>query len=273
MTSLRILALVSITALVACGGDDDGGATDGDGSAADAGGGGGGGEIDAGGGGGGGGSIDCTADGPQCNNCEDDDGDELIDGADIQCSGALDDDESSFATGIPGDNIDPVLQDCFFDGNSGEGEDGCQRPTCCLTEGVSDTCPPPGPNSDCSVSQECIDFCAPLVPPGCDCFGCCTICNDTDCYDIAIGLAEADCDADTLDDPDLCPTCEKADDCAGEECNADPEDCILCPGETEADLPDTCTMQECPDSTPCDTSDQCGTDEYCSNGCCLPTVE
>ena len=35
----------------------------------------------------------------------------------------LDNDESSFATGIPGDNMDACKQDCFFDGNSGMGDD------------------------------------------------------------------------------------------------------------------------------------------------------
>jgi hypothetical protein len=43
-----------------------------------------------------------------------------------------DNDESSFATGIPGDNIDTVNQDCFFDGNSGGGDDGCDIHVCCL---------------------------------------------------------------------------------------------------------------------------------------------
>ena len=67
----------------------------------------------------------CTPGGPQCSNCKDDDGDGLIDGFDPECTGPFDNDEGSFATGIPGDNKDAINQDCFFDGNSGAGNDGC----------------------------------------------------------------------------------------------------------------------------------------------------
>ncbi len=62
----------------------------------------------------------------QCNNGVDDDGDGTVDGFDIECTGAIDDDEGSFATGIPGDNRDPKWQYCFFDGNSGHGDDRCR---------------------------------------------------------------------------------------------------------------------------------------------------
>jgi hypothetical protein len=65
----------------------------------------------------------CGAGGCACNNGLDDDGDGLIDAADPECVGAMDNDESSFATGMPGDNRDPKWQDCFFDGNSGAGDD------------------------------------------------------------------------------------------------------------------------------------------------------
>src|SRR5947207_6303314 len=61
----------------------------------------------------------------QCSDGIDNDGDGKIDYADPECVGPLDNDESSFATGIPGDNIDACKQDCFFDGNSGMGDDGC----------------------------------------------------------------------------------------------------------------------------------------------------
>src|SRR3569623_791673 len=72
----------------------------------------------------------CTPGGPQCSNCKDDDGDGLIDGFDPQCTGPFDNDEGSFATGIPGDNIDTINQDCFFDGNSGACNDGCNQHVC-----------------------------------------------------------------------------------------------------------------------------------------------
>ncbi len=37
----------------------------------------------------------------------DNDGDGLVDGFDPECTGPFDDDEATFATGIPGDNKDP----------------------------------------------------------------------------------------------------------------------------------------------------------------------
>src|SRR3954464_11019356 len=67
----------------------------------------------------------------QCNNGIDDDGDGNVDGFDVECTGGIDDEEASFATGIPGDNRDPKWQDCFFDGNSGAGDDRCRYPTGC----------------------------------------------------------------------------------------------------------------------------------------------
>src|SRR5690606_10852040 len=79
------------------------------------------------------GTVLCGSAPCACNNGIDDDGDGTIDGFDIECTGAIDDDEGSFATGIPGDNRDPKWQDCFFDGNSGHGDDRCQCPTECLT--------------------------------------------------------------------------------------------------------------------------------------------
>src|SRR6188508_1749626 len=93
-----------------------------------------------------------------------DDGDDLIDGADPECTGSIDDDESSFETGIPGDNKDDKWQDCFFDGNSGAGDDGCRWHTCCAlgAEGGSD-CPVDhqfDPDTDCPPqTQECIRKC------------------------------------------------------------------------------------------------------------------
>ena len=62
----------------------------------------------------------------QCSDGIDNDGDGKIDYNDPECVGPLDNDEGTFATGIPGDNSDACKQDCFFDGNSGMGDDGCE---------------------------------------------------------------------------------------------------------------------------------------------------
>src|SRR3954468_13098559 len=145
------------------------------------------GDTDGGAVGGGDGSIDapmfsgmCDPSGPQCSNCKDDDGDGKIDGFDLQCTGPRDNDESSFATGIPGDNKDPVEQDCFFDGDSGAGNDGCNIHVCCLlgARTVAEcpanlgankydpaACPPPIGTG--TLSPKCTATCGKLAPPGC----------------------------------------------------------------------------------------------------------
>jgi hypothetical protein len=231
-----------------------------------------GGDIDAGPGDGADARIggDCTASGAQCNNCMDDDADGLVDGFDPECSGPLDNNEGSFATGIPGDNIDETTQDCFFDGNSGG---ACQVDTCCLyPEGG---CPIDDPPNDCAFDAGCISECIDLVPPGCDCFGCCTVCVDSGCYDVLLNPGvNPDCTQENVDDPVACPVCQKFEDCSADECDADPTDCVLCPGETAEDLPDSCNeVNECPGGeTVCPTGTECADNEYCSSGCCVSAI-
>lgn len=140
----------------------------------------------------------------ECNNGIDDDGDGTIDGDDIECTGALDDEEKSFGTGIPGDNKDPKWQDCFFDGNSGHGDDRCRYPTGCLTGELSQDDPA------CAITQACLDRCFPRTPAGCDCFGCCTV----ELGEASVNILLTDtCTADTLGDSDACPVCTKSTQC------------------------------------------------------------
>ncbi len=226
------------------------------------------------------GPNDCTPEGPECSDCEDNDGDGLIDGFDPHCTSWEDDDESSFATAIPGDNRDGTWQDCFFDGNSGAGDDGCNLHTCCLLDLMGGPCPPEyNPNqfdpNECTPTQECIDNCFPATPPGCDCFACCTICDpDGNCNTVMTNPAIApECDIDVLDDPNLCPPCVQSDVC-GVPCN--PEECILCPGQSRDDLPPGCNGVECPNGLEtCVVTADCPnpTAEFCSNGCCVGRVE
>jgi hypothetical protein len=223
----------------------------------------------------------CVPGGPQCNNCVDDDGDGKIDGADPECTGAIDNDEASFATGIPGDNIDSKLQDCFFDGNSGAGDDKCKFHTCCILDlsqpqygGVcpADLQPPNYDPAQCTVTQTCIDNCKPLTPPGCDCFGCCTLCNGSDCHDVYTNPAVApDCTLADLGDPSKCPVCVKVQACSNP---CDPQLCILCPGQSPSDLPPDCMMNPaCPTgSSECSTDTPCVAGQYCSNGCCIDQI-
>ncbi len=243
----------------------------------------------------------CFADGAACNNCIDDDEDGFIDGADPECTGYQDDDESSFETGIPGDNVDAIIQDCFFDGNSGGGNDGCAQHVCCLLEPFVDCCEGnqtpqndgcidfTGPKYDpaeCVSTQACTDNCAPLTPPGCDCFGCCTVCNGTDCADVLTNPAiyeEPNCSANAnpaqgecceSEHLEGCYSCTKSAECGGGTCDASPTDCILCPGQSVDDLPASCNGdQTCPNSqTACQQTSDCGQDQYCSNGCCVSSI-
>jgi hypothetical protein len=272
--SMRLLIklglCVALTLTVSCGGskggsDGDGG-TDGDGA--------------VGNGDGGAGEVDaltlpnCTPDLWECSNCIDDDGDGDIDGFDVECAGPLDRDEGSFATGIPGDNMDEKLQDCFFDGNSGGGND-CAWHTCCLLTGPCPTTIDMNFDpADCQVTQttQCIIDCAPITPPGCDCFGCCTVCDAAGCVDVLLNAEIApQCDETAIHDPTKCFTCGKNTECATP-CNND--NCELCPGQTAEDLPDSCNAVACPDGLQvCDTATPCPSNTYCSGGCCIAIIE
>jgi hypothetical protein len=176
---------------------------------------------------GGAGVVLCGNAACQCNNGIDDDGDGTVDGADIECTGALDDEEATFATGIPGDNKDPKWQDCFFDGNSGHGDDRCRYPTGCLTGELAQD------DAACAITQACLDECFPRTPAGCDCFGCCTIeVKGRDAVDIRLSDT---CTADTLGDAEACPVCTKSDACQNEDPPGSDEPAP--PGDPEAPPP------------------------------------
>ena len=230
----------------------------------------------------------CTPGGPQCSNCIDDDADGFIDGADVECTGALDNDESSFSTGIPGDNKDAVKQDCFFDGNSGAGDDGCNIHVCCLLGATSKaTCPIganqydptkcPPPIGTTPLPQKCIDNCGKLAPPGCDCFGCCTECvpgtSPAQCYDIDINPSTSPgCNDTNIADPNVCKRCVKNTTCGNTTCCGTP--CILCPGQDPSTLPANCNTATCPvGETVCSASISCPAATYCSNGCCIGVIQ
>jgi hypothetical protein len=167
----------------------------------------------------------------QCNDGIDNDGDGKIDLADPECVSPLDNDESSFATGIPGDNIDACKQDCFFDGNSGMGDDGCQWELKCdpanVGAGAAASCPydPAYNNCPTTQSQKCINSCQALTPKGCDCFGCCTV----DGINHPIRL-DPTCTAADFNDPAKCPVCTQQTTCM-KTCGP----CDLCLGRTTVD--------------------------------------
>ena len=224
----------------------------------------------------------CVPGTTRCTNCSDDDGDGAIDSADIECSMPMDNDEASFGSGIPGDNIDPRLMDCFFDGNTGSGDDGCSVHVCCVlgittaaqcpfTGYLPSTCPPPVGTA--SVPQTCTSFCGPKAPIGCDCFGCCTICDAAGaCVDVATHpMTSPNCTAATTNDPQMCKPCSKIPSCGRPACGNNT--CVLCPGQTEADLPASCSgVATCPPGvTKCSPTMTCPAGFYCdaSSDCCI----
>lgn len=230
------------------------------------------------------GQVLCGASPCKCHNGIDDDNDGFIDGLDTECTGPYDDDESTFATGIPGDNRD-FCQDCFFDGNSGAGDDKCAYHTDCLYGEA----PSGGGNSDChncDVSTECVNFCKARTPNGCDCFGCCGVLTDSG-ETVNVVLA-ATCSLDVVDDEAKCPRCVQATNDCVNECGR----CELCPGKTVEDLPADCYQappdaglpdggtpsypppQSCDEGqTPCDEGNGCPATYFCSQGCCLPILD
>jgi hypothetical protein len=209
----------------------------------------------------------CGNDTYECGDTLDNDGDGFYDLFDPECTGPCDDDESSFATGLPGDNMD-CKQDCFFDGNSGQGDDGCNW---------SLTCDPqnPGANIGCEYSggnncnnqppnqsPGCIEFCAPFVPPGCDCFGCCTVQTSEGSVDIFLNSGP-DCSLENLE---ACQPCTSQIDDCGNPC--EPRMCEICFGQSEP--PPGCDMQMCDNGLPCTVNEDCPTDFFCLQGCCFP---
>jgi hypothetical protein len=233
----------------------------------------------------------CGGDGCACSNGKDDDGDGQIDGFDTECTGPLDQDEGTFATGIPGDNVDPKWQDCFFDGNSGAGNDGCRYSTKCLTGELEQTDP------DCVQKQNCINYCRDLTPNGCDCFGCCTIGAGTDAVNVVI---QGTCSVEKLGDETACPRCVKS-----TTCNNTCGECELCPGKTVEDLPAKCTPPSGTGGAPgsggapgtggamgsggttvvdpppntcdegqvaCSLTVPCPSGKYCQQGCCITII-
>jgi hypothetical protein len=197
-----------------------------------------------------------------CDDGVDNDGDGLIDGLDPECTGALDEDEASFATGKAPKA--KKCRDCFWDENTGNGNDSCRYPSeCLLGEAPSGN----GSCGSCDVSQKCLDTCAARTPSGCDCFGCCEV-SRRDGSKVAIELSET-CSLDTIDDPAKCPPCIQSPQCRNP-CGR----CELCPGLTLRDLPADCRTRipanQCDELQPvCTTSADCTTDQYCQLGCCF----
>lgn len=228
----------------------------------------------------------------QCGDCIDNDGDSLIDSMDDECLGPCDNTEDSYYGGIPGQNNSPCRQDCYFDKDTGPGNDECYWSHGCDPLSVASAFPPsgdeicaydpatavPGTSASCadlesSQLDACRSYCEPLTPNGCDCFGCCELPAGSGQY-VWLGSTHAgvgSCDLSTLADATKCKPCTPVPSCMN---GCGP--CEVCIGkpalEPECEPQDGGTDEQCPDGLqPCGQPGQkrCEAGEYCITGCCI----
>jgi hypothetical protein len=210
------------------------------------------------------GPIECMGQIYECGDEIDNDMDGMVDLSDPECISPCDDDESTFQTNLPGQAED-CKSDCYWDADSGSGQDKCDWNLKCDEQnpGAEIGCeydPNLGENM-CMLEMppECLEFCVPLIPNGCDCFGCC---------EIDAQFVYLDGAACALDNLDGCQSCTFFENC-GNPC--EPEICELCFGQTEEDLPPECDEPECGENLmPCFDSTECPEGTYCQTGCCVP---
>jgi cysteine-rich repeat protein len=208
------------------------------------------------------GPIECGGQIYACGDEVDNDQDGKIDLQDPECISPCDDDETTFKTNLPGQNQD-CKSDCYFDSNSGGGDDKCQWDLSCDPEnpGAEIGCEYDPNNNMCETQMppECLDFCVPLLPNGCDCFGCCEIDGQF------VYLDGAEC---ALDNIDSCQSCTFFENCNNP---CEPELCELCFGQDPDDLPPECDEPGCGEGLdPCLLPEDCPESFYCQTGCCVP---
>jgi hypothetical protein len=180
--------------------------------------------------------VDAAPVAPACDDGRDNDGDDLIDGWDPECTASFDASEDSFALGLVDECEHDTAGECRFDSNTGGGDDAT---------------------------------CAAATVPGCDCWGCCTMCDDQSCTTALMDPCRApDCRFDVFANRDVCPVCEP-DPACGASCDA--ASCVLCPGQDAGDLADDCDGQpRCSGDAPtCGADRVCPAGRWCSHGCCI----
>ncbi|MBN2340320.1 MAG: hypothetical protein JXX29_22835 [Deltaproteobacteria bacterium] len=225
----------------------------------------------------------------QCGDCLDNDGDGNIDSRDTNCLGPCDNNESGYNMEIPGGNNQPCMQECYYDQDGGSGNDDCHWDHRCdplQPEEVSGCAYLGGcPACDCDgwldfQSQACLDFCGPLTPNGCDCFGCCQL-GGTDEWRF---LGTPGCSVDNIESCDLCTPvgsclndCGRCELCLGK--TTIPDDCFT-GWDTDIDSDPTNDDTDTPDYRcaanvqPCGLESDlpCPNGQYCITGCCQGTV-
>ncbi len=195
----------------------------------------------------------------ECGDLVDNDGDGLMDSEDPDCLGPCDNTEGGFIGGIPGQAGPACTVDCYFDQDSGSGNDDCHwNHQCDPHETAPDYYPEssegnkcaydknantPGTGQTCdqlytTQTQACHDYCGPLTPNGCDCFGCCELPAGKGNY-VWLGSEDAagngTCTIANLADPKKCQPCLPVQGCLNT-CAK----CELCIGKTT--LPPECNQ-------------------------------
>ncbi|NUO49832.1 MAG: hypothetical protein HOV80_13335 [Polyangiaceae bacterium] len=219
-----------------------------------------------------------------CGDCVDNDGDCHIDSADSQCLGPCDNTENSFFGGIPGQNNSPCKSDCYFDQDTGAGNDDCYWSHKCDPLEVAPNYPPegsqcsynpnaniPGYGGSCAQafqtqSAGCGDYCGPLTPNGCDCFGCCAIpgAPTTVWLGSENPSGTGSCTLANVANPAMCKPCTQVPACLNT-CDT----CEICIGKPT--LPPECTVQICENGEQvCGQpgQDPCAAGYFCVTGCC-----
>jgi hypothetical protein len=200
--------------------------------------------------------------GHECGDCVDNDGDGLIDMHSPHCLTPCDGSESGFY-GVPATgNFDLCKRDCVFDADPGSGNDGCAYHLGCDVLSPSADCPH-NPSLVCAEPlPKCVEFCLPLTPNGCDCFGCCELPAGSGEFRLTADLGFPGCSVSDLSGCGPCtPVAECFNPCEG---------CERCAGS--ASLPRACAQQDCPaDQAPCGEACQpaCADGSYCQSGCCV----
>lgn len=131
--------------------------------------------------------VSCAGHVLECGDCDDNDHDGFIDDHDPECLGPCDNTEGPvLLTGVGGETGGPCGSDCYFDFGNGPGNDDCHWDHRCDPLSVAPDYNPEGMgcalepsrvgSRDCPANQSmmCLDYCRPITPNGCDCFGCCT---------------------------------------------------------------------------------------------------
>ena len=216
-----------------------------------------------------------------CGNCIDDDGDGKIDMDDPECLSPCQAAENTFANPRVDRGEGSCVIDCYFDLDNGIGNDDCVwSHKCDMLSPEGEACAyapnerlPRGADCNTAQSAKCLSVCGPLVPNGCDCFGCCKI-ADTD-RAVYIGSVDAagmpSCDLEHINDDTRCKPCTPHPSCFNP-C----DNCELCfgrrtlPASCTAGAP-TCPAPSCSAGTPAcgeDCLPSCPDGRSCVTGCC-----